>query len=69
MARIKVVCRGCNQNLLIWGTHDDLIVNLTTERLARAVRCHTCGNLLDNWAAVKTIDKAQLQGNPIMHRA
>ncbi|GEM_PF-4542102 len=65
MARIRLVCRKCRQRLTIWGTHDDLVVHLNAERLARAVRCHTCGELLEGWQAVRTMDRSILQGHMI----
>lgn len=68
MARIRVVCRKCRQSLTIWGTHDDLVVNLNDERLARVARCHTCGELLEEWPAVKTTDRAKLQGHIVQKK-
>lgn len=62
MAQIKFTCPCGDQRITIWGTHDDLVVQLTTERLARAARCHTCGELLHGWKAVRKADKSKLQG-------
>ncbi len=65
MARLKIVCTSCTEHLVIWGTHDDLVVNLTTERLARAARCPTCGAILERWPVVQTSDKTRLTGQAV----